>query len=578
MARDDPLTRKQLRERLDAVLNACSRDELTGLIHGLAGDLPPAARAGFVQRVAGLAARDDAGSEPPEDLLSAIEEMLGALARAAALSEPDEAVWDDDDEDLGPFEGLLSPLEALFARADDAFDSGDSGLAAAAYERLFTAFTYEDDFGRGLTPWEFDSMVLRERCARWLRALYESAREGRRADALLSGFTRVDERVAFSGFERPRSLVTVQDVMEIREYEPPGWSRCLRKVVEALDADLSKAADYRLREATRLLEGAAGLQQLAERSGSERPGAWLSWIEALIDETAGDEAVIEAASTALEQLPPGYRYRTQAADHGAAAARRLDDEQRLGEFVWQGFCGEPTLSRFLSFTEHAMRRQDWAALVKEAGRYAGQVVMRDPDAADDEAARALSVHADRRIEPMARALVGDWDGARAIADQHRALGWSRESSPQAVVATLAVVYLAGGDPECLPPAVDSLWQWHTTPSIFALGYLDDENVDSPSTGQSAGVIREAFACNPLPARERRRLLEWCREIARRRAEAIVSNKYRKAYPRAAAVAAACEEAAHACGESDAVAGLIVGLLEQFPRHYAFKRALDEWQR
>ena len=58
----------------------------------------------------------------------------------------------DDEEEDDPYAGFVTPLVALFDRAQAAFDYGNMQLAHDAYAALFECLDQQDDYGRGIMP------------------------------------------------------------------------------------------------------------------------------------------------------------------------------------------------------------------------------------------------------------------------------------------------------------------------------------------------------------------------------------------------------------------------------------------
>src|SRR5262249_20384821 len=81
--------------------------------------------------------------------------------------------WGDEDS-LGPYEEVVEPLGALFDRTDGVFDSGDMKLARAAYDKLFSVFNLQDDYGRGVSASDLQTLDFSQTSARYLRAVYET--------------------------------------------------------------------------------------------------------------------------------------------------------------------------------------------------------------------------------------------------------------------------------------------------------------------------------------------------------------------------------------------------------------------
>jgi uncharacterized Zn finger protein len=71
------------------------------------------------------------------------------------------------------------------------------------------------------------------------------------------------------------------------------------------------------------------------------------------------------------------------------------------------------------------------------------------------------------------------------------------------------------------------------------------------------------------------MLEWCLEVARKRASTIVSRKHRRSYDKAAVLLTSCAEVLWLRGEEARGNVLLAGFREGFRRHRAFQAELDK---
>jgi uncharacterized Zn finger protein len=71
-----------------------------------------------------------------------------------------------------------------------------------------------------------------------------------------------------------------------------------------------------------------------------------------------------------------------------------------------------------------------------------------------------------------------------------------------------------------------------------------------------------------------RYLAWCLKVAQQRAEAIVSEKHRRSYAKAARLIAACAEVLRLRGQPDSARSLVDELREQFRRHRASRSVAE----
>ena len=115
----------------------------------------------------------------------------------------------------------------------------------------------------------------------------------------------------------------------------------------------------------------------------------------------------------------------------------------------------------------------------------------------------------------------------------------------------------------------SAWRW---------GYGDVDPVCERLVHAYAEQLVEAV----LSTDRQERFLSWCLDVAQRRANTIVSNKYRKSYDKAAVLTVACAKVLWLRGDQAAADGLVDDVRGRFPRHRAFqaeiKAALKQMER
>lgn len=107
-----------------------------------------------------------------------------------------------------------------------------------------------------------------------------------------------------------------------------------------------------------------------------------------------------------------------------------------------------------------------------------------------------------------------------------------------------------------------------------------EDIRSGTYGSQVGALRFSalltaqLAGRPPTPEERERALEIARQAVEGRVRAIVENKRHGACERAAAIAVACAESLALAADRARGADFIRIPRERYPRHYAFRQALD----
>jgi hypothetical protein len=108
-------------------------------------------------------------------------------------------------------------------------------------------------------------------------------------------------------------------------------------------------------------------------------------------------------------------------------------------------------------------------------------------------------------------------------------------------------------------------------------YLDPEVIAAVVATEPTpcgSLLLGALSRHPLTQEQRGRFLSLASAVARKRIQAVVSNKHRGAYHRAAELAIACAEAYSLAEVPKEGLALLTEIREEFPRHSAFQKALN----
>jgi hypothetical protein len=556
----EKLPLKVFREAIEARLEECSPEELRSLLRALAARVRPSDRLAFLHTLRAPSSPDDALRQ--DELLDDISEL------AHALPEKSKA-WDEDWLDEGgpgPYAELVEPVTALFARAQEASERGQYPLARSAYSDLFALLHYEDEHGRGLHPEHLPAVDLPEARARYLRAVYLTTPPERRAPVLLEELRLM--RSLLPGGPRP----LVQEWLDISSEPLPDRDAFLREWIALLRSHEDPDAHAWLREAVRLAEGAQGLRALAFSQPERHPRAFLELLSVLQREGSPQE-VLSTAREALDALPPGLPLRAALADVLASTAERLGQPDTVRAARWEAFVSRPTLSRLLDLRGlHLMdpAARHLADVLQQPRRTSGSLVQ-SPGEDDLE----TPARVDRRLAAQAWLLARQWEPAHQLSASESAIGWTYGDNPQGAVVPCFLVLLSGQPLGALPRNVARLWEWGLDAGVQAGQWsAGDARHDEALRERLSHAYKEVLPTFVLDDAERERMLEWCLEVARKRASTLVSRQKRRSYDKAAVLLAACAEVLWLRGEEGRGNVLLAGFREGFRRHRAFQAELE----
>lgn len=516
---------------LEEIFTRLSHAELKDRLLRHARQLPSAERRPFL---AVFTQRAGAPAAPTEQFL---EEIHQWVERLEAGEYYEGYGWDSElgiERAFGD-ESWAEDADDLFAEADAAFLAGERALACQAYELLLGAFLLEEEeevFCGPRQPAEMVRTDLRETKARYFRALYETTAAADRADLLLNTMRTlrsVGPHVGLGDLLQADAvpLPTLEEFL-------PSWLEVL-KVEDSPEHGSEGLVRKLLVEAVMLSQGTDGLREMARERGE-----YLPWVEAL----EGEGRKSEAIAAALEGLANVHHSRTRRLLSEALARLAIasgDSElllraRRIEWREWPSAAGLVHLCRAAEAHGNLL-----AILTEEAGNYRKGTLPLSPGLAS----RLLL-------------LTGDYHAALELFQNGKELGWSSSDHPGPIV--LPFLLLATSK-KFLPQVNSALAQlWNT---------LD-------------GEFRECLlaACNRQPPEdaEADHFLKIARTVIERRVHSIVSNKHRGAYDRAALVTVAYAEATVLRGAAADGLGFVGTVRSAFPRHYAFRDALDSMVR
>lgn len=511
---------------LDSVTGICdtlSREELVELILELARDEPTSRRMAFLDRLTSSVPGKTVKIQPQEDLpalfeqVEALEEAL--IERRDAIEEGEydllddwdyaENGWDDNPDYIS--EEQVEDLADLFNTAGAFFTTGNISDSRSLYGALFDLLdTCDEDCGYALTEY----LDIKEERARYARSVYETVEPEER----LAAFAGAMDFHASSRFDKsqPRQgFPMLRDVMETRQEELPGfdafskeWNRLLGEMgTDGRPASLTAEIVF-------MLEGFEGLGKLARAWGNSQPLGYLLWLEFLeMEDTPGETWAV--ATEALEILEPGNA-REKVSRYLVKAGECAGNPDHVLEGKLQALYSRPDEANLLRVLDEAVsqgKRDDILA-----------TIMSGLAAHDDMTGEAKPLLLKTQL--MAGRLNEAWTLVKTSEDQ--IVGWSYGLNPSlffGAVASVMVNHDQGAG------ATRTLLEHYAGNRRAQYGYYDDSDTDVTirfSDEIIAGLKRSAIREEAMDE-----YLDWMFLTGRDRVDAIVSNKHRNAYQRAA---------------------------------------------
>ncbi|GAB4274978.1 MAG: hypothetical protein Kow0092_30480 [Deferrisomatales bacterium] len=573
------LSRKRFLTELHGLLGSLSREELEKRLLSWARELRPEERPVFLDRFRKRERRGTARS--PKALRGEIESFV---ERMHSYAYADGWGWDEEirDERVWGDESWAVEIDGFLEGARQLYEAGDYSAARDVYEAALKAYDegLEEGLLAGADPDDLVDADLNEECARYLRCVYLTTDPPYRPDAVVGAW---HEPFVRPGAENLRAII------EVDEAELPDWEEFGKGWLEYLETmgQSPPVTDW-VREGVRLFRGTKGLEELARSRGANSPVYFIEWVDALRAEERVVEAV-DAAVLALDTVPDGLAIRAKLAERLVACAGAVGREDAVDRGLREALWAGPDLPRLLAFLEggaaFADRRE---RLAQAADRFRELDRPARPGPGEcDPGKRRGSVPP--RLWPCVHLLAGEFERLARIAEEAEPLGWSYGDDPAPVAVPFLLYACRGRARTRLPAHLKEEWD-NAIRSVDAHwfgawdGPLDDlfENAEE-GEAEPRGEVSERFTPLAHEAIAAARatdadLLRWlgkAEKAALRRVDAIVSNKKRGSYDKAARLLTAVAEVHWTWGDADAGLGLLNRYWNKYSRFSAFRRELRE---
>jgi hypothetical protein len=577
------LTLKEFVTALKARVDRYTHEELKEIILAQGTALAPRERTLFLdefvlpEKKEGKKQGRAKDRDDEEDLL--LKEIESFSRRVEKSEFTDGWGWDDDhrDERAWGDDGWVAEMDGLFDRVLDIYEEGNHQTARKAFESLLDIYRGGLDENK-LSGYDHDEMIetdLNEATLKYLRCIYLTEAPADRSPTIWNALSRFSQDARDLNIH---GMINV-DMKELPQLEDFGqrWLEFLKKQkVSSLSAGL-------IREAVRLFQGIKGLETLATEDGLKYPGAFIEWLEALSDKNEY-EKMIRAASLGLERLPTHLRIRSKIADYLHEAAIRLKKKDLLARSLKEALFADPCLKRLLNTLDNAGNREERNKILDETlalfevppKKKSGERTWEEdwsPDFLEREVPGNLGI--------QCRLLKGDYEIAAALLEKSKPLGWSAGEDPG--VLGVPFFLLAEWNQGRTPTAnLSSMWNDATDPTL-TFSYNDDEwDEDENRPGRPKpkkadlrfrkyleGILME----RPPRTAEKEKYFNRAENTALKRIEAIVGNKRRKSYWKAAELLLAVAEVYWSNDQANDGRMLIDRVIDKYSRHSAFRDEL-----
>jgi len=474
----------------------------------------------------------------------------------------DERAWGDD--------SWVPEIDNLFGRIDDFYEAGNFKFAKHAYRMLLDIYYsgIEESYFSG---YEYNSMIetdIQETQLKYYRCIYLTEETSSRPGIL---FDTISRRSWYS------YDFSLEGMINVSLEDLPDWDKFGKLWIDFLKQQKGdKTVNRLLREAVRFFEGTRGLEELAKKKGQEFPGVYVDWLESLKKEKKYSE-MLNAASMGLESLSETLEIRAKIADHFQAAAKVLKRDDLVLKSLKESLFADPSLLRLLNLLDISKNINQRIDFINEAlsrfsiikKRRANSKKQRffinqSPDLSENNVPDTLEI--------CCLLLKGDYKEAASHIKASKPLGWTHIEKSNAIIVSF-FLYAKWNKKRPLTSNLDKLWKMSTefdpTPFYYKEGVYLDKDIDSRFRSYIENTLKEF----PLDEQEKENYFSSAKKVAYARINAIVSNKHRKSYWKAAELVLAIAEIFWSNSEFKKGQMLINHFQKKYNRHSAFQREL-----
>ncbi len=482
-----------------------------------------------------------------------VSNRLESIEDGSYWHDPDDDYWDeyhyDDDDPESMNNEQIEKFVEYCREARQFFLDGYKQEARKMYKHLFEIIDKVSSYC--VSP-EMDIEMVEERAC-YIRCILDLEKGKRRAEVVFDAMYPVMVENDFEGIVAD-DLPVLQDVLDAAPQPPkemdnfiPSW----RKILGKQDAADDRIADLIL-EAVQLSDGVENVACLAREWGSRQPKGYLYWLQ-LLEEREKWQEVADGCRSALAEL-------TNSMDREVVSERLITAGEKLGkpEMVLDGFRekfhADPEVSNLVTLVAEAKSQNRRKEELEAALLFCNS---QGPD--DDE----------EQLITRILMMDGQLHEAFRREEQGEQVGWS--SSGVGLIYFSVLHLLCNSSKNCT--LVEDGLRYYT--DLEGKLYYEFKEMEIGDAAEYKEVIVGLKEVT-LTVEESQKYFTWCHSMADRRIQHIVSNKYRKAYARAALVLGALAECLAFRNEKQKALALIDDYYKvKFSRFRAFRGEVRE---
>ncbi|MFN2269050.1 MAG: hypothetical protein ABR533_12300, partial [Desulfonatronovibrio sp.] len=505
-------------KKIEEICQPLSREELQEIIISLAREARVHERSSFIEKLESCLPGGQREQNPAlvdEDILDWIEALKESILERIELIGDGEyqdledfdgyGSFDDEPEDIS--EEQMDELESYFDDADEYFLNGKLETAGKIYEALF-ALIEETEIKHLL----FEMNILEDR-ARYCRCVYELTAGPHRVDAFLKV---MDPDFEDSALTSSRDVYpALRDVIDTLAEPLPDFESFLPE----WEAILSQPGIPGFRRARLWLEAVSfrndfeRISEMARQWGDQQPYGYIFWLEQLKQGKSWKEAA-DVSKEALNIISPG-RQREEIASHLIRAGEQLNDKEMVLEGKRELFFSAPAYKSLVVFINEAEKSNLRQQELDKAVAYL--------NTAED----VIYLQEDMYITALI--MAGRIKEAFTSSKDSAPFGWSLKSFTGLLFGSVLYLHSKMNDECSVTHTIIQDYADRDFFGIFDYDFSDQNDFE----GECLRQVMQGLSMSKLSDAELKKYFKWAVELGEKRVNHIVSNKFRKAYHRAA---------------------------------------------
>lgn len=558
-----------LKPYMEAVKTHCqnlSKKELIEFVCEVAQEVSPRERSDFLEKFSHFS--NNAPEPSPEiksDLPSRIEALKEEIVERHETIEDGTFYEEYEDYEWGGYdyyddhtpdsisEYQKKEIETFFSEADSLFLSGHLEDACEVYGLLLEWFHSQGDtdFYYGISHSDIE-LNWRETRARYCRCVYETSKPKDRVEKMIHAMDlrRVESYHCYPPSQE--KYPSLRDVCDARPGELKAWNTFLKAWTKALAGERNEPAVLLFLEGICWMKGVSGVAR--EMRKYHYPIGYLYWLDQLVSEKKWKETA-KVAREALENMPYG-ELRAQAAVVLARAGEQTKDPDSILEGRREQFCSTRHDSCLGMLIEEADRQQVKAEELEHAFRF------------------IAPKKNEKRLKVKLLLMLGRIDDAYKLVRNENPLGWS-SGTGIGIFFGGVLTALTHASPEGV--IIHGLLKRYVTSGYSSYYFLLTVG-KTGKKGTEDRVLQEivkGLGNVSLTDAKKKKWFSFAETLGGKRIDAIVSNKHRNAYERAAQVLGSLMEGRLLNDDARGAKRLLNTYRnEKYNRYSAFRREVD----